>query len=146
MDKEYITSERFIHDNLIRISERVVERACTMWEEGMKLTAHAIAWPADVVRADDGKAIEGAIILPMPSQEHWSRALSALVERTSAYGLFLLEMRERDIHAVFESHHGSHAWSVPLERHGDRIVLGEPRTSDDVESIGLLWSPKKSES
>jgi hypothetical protein len=43
---------------------------------------------------------------------------------------------------IFETMHGSRAWVIPIERHGDRLALGVQKVQDDAMHIGLLWSPK----
>jgi len=144
MDYAYLTSEKFIHDDLLRSAQLVVDRARELWERGEPVFAHAIAWPSEGVSTDDGKRrISGPIILPMPEAALWQDALKKLIQRTKAYGLFLLEFREKELYAVFESPHGAQSWRVPIERHGDVRVLGDQRVSTDRECLGLLWSPKK---
>ena len=139
---KYIVSERFIHDGLLDVAQKVVDKACELWES-QKLTAHAMTWPSSVVKGDDGILLDRAIIMQMPKREEWKKALVALVDRTQAYGLLLLEPKEKEISVKFESPHGSRTWSIPIERHGDRNCLGDQRVKDDVECIGLLWSPSQ---
>jgi hypothetical protein len=140
---KYITSERFIHDNLVRICQGVVDEAKRLWEAKIPLDGHALTWPSAAIKDDSGSLIDRAVIMEMPERSEWKKALASLVERTKAYGLFLIEADDKKISAVFESMHGSRSWVVPIERHGDRLVLGDQRTKDDVDSIGLLWSPKR---
>lgn len=140
---KYITSERFIHDNLLRICQNVVDEAKRLWEAKVPLPGHALTWPSSVIRDDKSSLIDRAVIMEMPERSEWKKALTALVARTQAYGLLLLETDTKRIYAIFESMHGSRSWTVPIERHGDRDVLGDQRTKDDVDSIGLLWSPKQ---
>jgi hypothetical protein len=141
--REYITSERFIYDDLVRSSQRVLDEACRIWESGEKLFAYAIAWPTHAVRAKDGTKISRAIVMELPKDQEKGAALRALVETTGAYGLLLVEQKERAIVAKFETAHGARAWTVPIERHGDRLMLGDQRVTDDTECIGLLWSPSQ---
>jgi len=141
VDIDYIKSERFIHDDLIKSCQAVVDRAKTLWKDGEKMTSYAIAWPARTIKTDDGKSLEGAIIMTMPPKKDWKPALSQLVERTAAYGLLLLEVEEDKIVARFETVHGARSWTVPIERHGDRLALGDQRVNDNKDHIGLLWTP-----
>jgi hypothetical protein len=141
VDIDYIKSERFIHDDLIKSCQAVVDRVRTLWKEGQQMTAYAIAWPARTIKTDDGTPLEGAVVLTMPSKKSWKPVLSQFVERTAAYGLFLLEVEEDKIVARFETMHGARGWTIPIERHGDRLVLGDQRVSDNKEHIGLLWTP-----
>jgi len=140
---KYITSERFIHDNLLRICQDVVDEAKRLWDAKVPLKGHALTWPSAVIKDDSGSLIDRAIIMEMPERSEWKKALAALVERTQAYGLLLLDADNKRISAIFESMHGSRSWVIPIERHGDRRVLGDQRTKDDVDSIGLLWSPNR---
>lgn len=138
---EYITSERFIHDDLVRASQHVVDEVCRLWENGHRFIAHAMAWPTRAVHAEDGSAIGGAIVMEIQKAKDQDAALRALVAKTGAYGLLLVEMKETGISARFETAHGACAWTVPIRRHGDRLMLGDQSMTKDAEYIGLLWSP-----
>lgn len=147
MDKErfdYLTSERFIHDDLLRSAQNTLDEACRIWEESeKKLVSYAIAWPAEAVRATNGKDISGPIIMMMPERGLWTTALNGLVEKTKAYGLFLIDVSDLAIVAKFETSHGARAWTIPIQWHGDRRMLGSRKVKDNAECVGLLWSPNR---
>lgn len=139
----YITSERFIHDDLVRRSQQVVDEVKKLWETGEKIDAYAISWPNKTVRADNGAPVNRAVIMMLPTENDRKKALAALIERTQSYGLLVIEVKPKEIGALFETAHGSRQWTIPIERHGDRWALGDQRTKDDAECLGLLWSPKQ---
>ena len=84
--------------------------------------------------------------MTMPPKKDWKPALSQFIERTAAYGLLLLEVEEDKIVARFETMHGARSWTVPIERHGDRLALGDQRVNDNKDHIGLLWTPARGSS
>lgn len=147
VDKEqfdYITSERFIHDGLIRTSQAVVEEACKAWDEGqLKRGAFALVWPTSTVKDDGGNPISRAVVMELPEEARRFAALNALVQRTGAYGLLVIDLQERALVAKFETAHGARVWTIPIEWHGDRREMGDQRVKDNAECVGLLWSPAR---
>ena len=148
MPSEYITSERFIHDELIRRAERSVNHIPNLWRKLGKIPPTALSWPAAAVKTDDGEEVDGVISMELPIEESdRSHALRELVKRTKPYGLLLIEQHgKHEVRALFETHHGSRSWSLPIRRHGDVNVLGTPIVKEDTESIGILWRPRSGQS
>jgi len=143
VDYNYITSERFIHDGLIRKAEQILERLTDVWQEQRTLPRFMHAWCAEPILSDEGKKLdEVTLFLPEDPATHRELVLK-LIERAKPYGLLSLELRENEIFAVFESMHGTKAWHYPLELHGDIRMVNKPRTSVDQEALGLLWQKKR---
>lgn len=140
---DYITSEKFIHDGLLRAAQRVIEQTRELWMEKNSLASYMLTWPSKTIRASDGIAIDRAVLMEMPARARWQEAASALVRETSAYGLLLIDVQAHQIVAKFETAHGARAWFIPIERHGDRLMLGDQRVKDNAECVGLLWSPSQ---
>jgi len=140
-DLEYITSERFIHDDLLRKAQEYIDVAASTWEEDGKLEGFAFSWPAIELRGDDGSRL-GLVVMKMPEADT-TRALQKFVERTQSYGLLVIEQKEKEIVGAFETHHGSRVWRIPILRKGDRWGLGDQKVSDNAGALGILWSPKR---
>lgn len=136
-----IKSERFIHDSLLKAAEEVLEVVRARWNKEGKVDAFAIAWPAEAVAADGGEPIEGpclAVLEPLATEKRQA-SLKQFAQRTNAYALLLIEQRaQAEVHAVFESPHGSRTWTIRLERHGDRWVAKRPIVESGGESLGLI--------
>lgn len=116
----------------------MVQYIYEVWKTEGYVPSLAFSWPGEPVKAEDGTQIEGLISLVLPEEEDKRYdALKQLVERTKAYGLFLVERRGGSIEARFETRHGAKAWVIPIERHGDRDSLGQAQVKDG--SIGFLW-------
>lgn len=146
MDLEYFTSERFIHADLLKASQQVIDQAIQLWENGERPTAYAIAWPARTILTNSGVPLQGAVILELPTQVDRRQVLGQFVKRTSAYGLLVLEIEGKVLTALFESIHGTRSWKATVERHADRLVFGNQKTKDDVDTLNLLWSPNQGSS
>lgn len=145
-DLSYITSERFIHDNLRGKAGVLVQHVLDGWRQHQQAYCGAIAWPTEPFVADDGATIEHEVFMPMRSGmagEERVAALERLVKKTKAYGVAVSWREGNTLHVLFESHHGSRAWTIPLMPHGDVLVPGETQVQDDVEHLGLLWSPHR---
>jgi len=140
--REYSTSERFIHDDLLRQAGELIETMKGLWQKDKSVESFAFSWPATKLRADDGAVVEDLVMMRVP-EEGEAAALRAFVQRTRAYGLLLIRQEEKTLIGLFETHRGARAWRIPLERRGDRWGLGKPVVVDDRESVGILWSPRK---
>lgn len=140
MNNDYITSENSIHEGLLEESKAMVEHIYTVWSTQKKMPALAFTWPATTVFSDDGIPIDRIVSLTLPDEsEERSKALRYMVERTKAYGLFVIDPKDDEIKAVLETPHGSRSWTIKVRRSGDVKILSRPTVQDNVESIGLLW-------
>jgi len=138
---EYIKSERFIHDSLVETAKKMVAVVRTGWNKRGKVEAFIVAWPKETVTSDTGHPIDGPClaVLETIAGEEREAAIGLFAERTNAYALLLVEQRaQKEVMAVFESPHGTCSWSIPLARHGDRWVAGEPEEKSGGGSIGVL--------
>lgn len=142
--RAYLTSERFIHENIMQQAEQLLVRFRELWKTNRAAKrGFFFTWPADTVAADDGTSIEGVCGTHLPEERgDWARVMREMVLRTKAYALLLLETREGEVKAILESHHGTRTWTIPIVLHGDVHVLGPANKQDDHESVGLLWQKK----
>jgi hypothetical protein len=142
MDRDYIVSERFIHDGLLRQAESVVKAVYENWRRDRKIAPVAFTWPAETIRTDRGEPHEGVVVLDLPEAVGMRmEALRQLVARTKAYALLLVEQHPKKVVVILESRHGARCWTIPLESHGDVVILGRAEAHNDAVHVGLLWSP-----
>jgi hypothetical protein len=143
---EYIVSERWIHDDLLKKAEEGLRSLLPDWRKNGRIAPFLISWPAEDIRADDGSVVRGAVCydLPEDAPKRLERVKEA-VAVTQPYGLLLCEQLENEVCAIFETQHGAKSWHYPIERHGPDRVLGRVSTTTDVRHIGLLWRPAKAE-
>jgi len=140
--KDDISPERRIHLALRRQAGEIIETMKELWQRDKSVESFAFSWPTMKLHADDGSVIEDLVMMLVPSDGE-AEALRAFVRRTRAYGLLLVRQEEKALIGLFETHHGARAWSIPLERRGDRWGLGAPVVVDDRESVGILWPPRR---
>jgi hypothetical protein len=138
-ERKYIASERFIHDDLLKRAEQLVNIAHGVWRD-RKDPSIVVFWPGEAVTDDEGDPLEGEIFGAFPKTDT-KTALKKLADKTKAYGLLIIELRPDALYACFESHHGARSWTAKIERRGDRHVLGTTLERTDEDHIGLLWSP-----
>lgn len=139
--KGYITSERFIHDDLLTKCERLFQTAKTVLQK-KEDPSIVILWPGEAVKAEDGTAIEHEIFAELPA-ENRTESLCRLVETAKAYGLLVIELQPHALVAIFESPHGTRSWRSSIQLRGDVRVPAETVVKNDVDHHGLLWSPKQ---
>lgn len=104
----------------------------------------AFTWTTGKVEASDGWTVEGVVGWEVPAGTPLAEQLEGLrdmVARTKAYGLLLIERRDRGIYALFETHHGAKAWMMPFKPHGDVTLLGPTEVRENADCVGLLWRP-----
>ena len=145
--RDYIISERFIHDVLLARALGAVKKLPELWRKDKRIEPSLFLWPESAVATDDGGSVKGLVIFPLPPDraEHDALIKGAL-KKTGAYALLLVHNEGQRIRALFESPHGTRAWVYPLKRSADTWVLGKIEVSDDKETLGLLWSPKQGHS
>lgn len=143
--KDYITSERFIHDGLIEeVALMIVPEVRKRWRANKgKIATMIFTWPSEEVLADDGHPIKGTCCLEVPDTMTVAEATRLMVHRTNAYALVLVEDRGDKVQVIFESPHGTKSWTSPIVRKGDVRALGTSTEKIDTDSIGLLWNKNK---
>lgn len=142
LSREEIVSERFIHEDLLRQAEAAVRAVYTVWRRERKIAPTLFTWPAEQIRTEQGEPHEGVCLLELPEEaEKRSEAILAMVRRTKAYGLLLIEQKPDEVRALFETRHGARCWQIPLVAHGDVVLLGRAEVREDALHVGLLWSP-----
>lgn len=142
---EYLASEKFIHDDLVAKAQAAVNHLYVIWKNEGKIEPSLLTWPAEAVVSESGEKIDGVccMSLPMPAADRTS-AIRLMVEKTKAYGLFLVEQVEKNkIRALLETPLGTRCWNIPIMRSGDVDILGAPTVTDNRENVGLLWSPTR---
>lgn len=143
MDFSYYTSERFIHDGLVEQVTAGIQGIYRHWREERNVDPFVVTWPSEPVADDKGLSITDACVLSLPeNKDKWQEMILNAVKRTKAYGVLLVERRENDVRAIFETKHGSRCWTMPIVRSGDIDVLKKPEITIDRENLGLLWQNK----
>lgn len=140
--KEYIASEQFIHDGLVKRAEVVVKTVYEIWRKERKIAPVLMTWPAETIRTERGEPHEGVCILDLPEGPATrSVAIREMVGRTKAYALLLIEQRSDDVQVTLESRLGARCWRIPISDHGDVKILEQAVVRDNEAHVGLLWSP-----
>jgi hypothetical protein len=143
---EFITSERFIHQDLAERAAAIAEQAREVWKKTQRIEPYAVTWPSTALKTDDGGVVDQAVICQLPleyTDAQRTDVLHKMVEKTKAYGLVLVEQRGNQLRVLFETHHGARAWLMRLERHGDVVVCGAPEIREDADCLGILWRAQR---
>lgn len=142
MTLDYITSEKFIHDDLVRKSQGAVNQLYAIWGTDGRIDPSLLTWPAETIMDDHGRKVEGVCILDLPHNLGARReAIHRMVERTKAYGLLLIETIDNTVQALLETPHGAQCWTIPIHKSADSFSLGEAIITRNREHVGVLWSP-----
>lgn len=140
--KEYIASEQFIHDDLVKTAEAVVKTVYAIWKKERKIAPVLMTWPAETIRTSRGEPHEGVCILDLPEgNAARSVAIREMVGKTKAFALLLIEQRREDVRVILESRLGARCWDIPISDHGDVKILEQPVVQEGRAHVGLLWSP-----
>lgn len=141
MDRNYIASERFIHDELLRRAEGGVSKIPDLWRTDKRIYPTILLWPSDTVRATDGTRFSGLIFRELSTDPAVRLSeIKVAKEKCDAYAVLLTEQLETDVRSIFESMHGTRTWRYPIRNHGDVQILGRPSIRDNAESVGVLWT------
>jgi hypothetical protein len=140
-----IAQERPIHDSLVRQAAAGVASIYNNWKKNGRIDPFFMAWPTGTLIGSDGAEISDICMLDLREQHkaEWPRLMREAIQLTNAYALLLCEQRANDISVILESTQGTRAWTVPIIRSGDVRILGKTSYRDNVESVGLLWTPTR---
>jgi hypothetical protein len=139
-------TERFIHDELMRRAEMGLPSILEAWKAKQHIEPFIISWPYSRIVGDDGSEIADFVLTDLPAdRKRWKKLIVLTVQRVKPYALLLAEELNDCVLLIFESGHGTRSWRYPIKHHGNVRVLGDPTQRDDVDRIGILWSPKTHE-
>jgi len=137
--KEYLVSERYIHDALVEYAELGLSSLPNTWKKFKRVPAFFIVWPEEA-------ALENAVDARLPTDpDKWPGHMRKAIEKLGAMACMLVEQRENDVRVLFESPYGTCSWTLPIERRGDVTRLGKPKKKKNEDSLGFFWSPRKAE-
>lgn len=140
--REYITSERFIWDDLVKKAATSIDVVRKQWGKKQHVPKMVMAWPSSAIVDDQGVPIEGVVHLTLPSDVTLSKAIRDIVQRTNPYALLVFDSSTDGVKVILESHHGTYVWQLEARRHGDVSVLDLVLTTQDTECLGVLWDGK----
>lgn len=137
--RDYIASEQFIHDDLLRRAEQVVQRLPAWWRRDGHVRPVLLCWPGEPVQGSDGTTIDDVCALDLTNVPIEARtdAITQMIARTRAYGLFFVEQLPGAVRAVFETRHGSRGWERRIFDHGGVLVLEDAVMTENVPGFGL---------
>lgn len=145
--RDYIISERFIHDVLLDRAARAVKKLPGLWKSDKRIDPSLFLWPSETIATDDGHDLTGVTIFSLPpTQEEHLALIQGAIKRTKAYAFLLVRNEGKRVRALFESPHGTRAWVYPVRRSADTWVLGSVTVTNDAETLNLLWSKKQGHS
>lgn len=140
MDKEYIQSGRFIHDELLRRCEGLTDKVMQIFRRDRAIHPTLLVWPIDTVKSTEGKSFSGVIFTELSHEPDKRRQeVRDSILRTAAFAALLTEQVEGSVRLIFESGHGTRTWRLPIKNYGGVQVLERQAPRDNIESIGMLW-------
>jgi hypothetical protein len=131
MDSSYITSERFIHDGLIKRCEQLLKTAAVFWRPQTRLPTVLVAWPGIEIRDEDGnvkKQVTTSIKDPTAEE------IQNFAKETFAWGLLVVTDTAMGVTATLTTPLGKHRWHLRARLEGGLYVLGAPITDPAFES------------
>jgi hypothetical protein len=138
----YITSERFIHDGLIKKTGEALETLTESYSANGRIEPFLFFWPAEKVHADNGVEVTDIILLELPKDKNsWATLIVRAMERTKAYALCLVRETPDGASALLESPHGTYLWVYRKKYRGGYYALELDSTRQNEEHLGLLWRP-----
>jgi hypothetical protein len=143
VNKEYITSEQFIWDDLLARAKFANKQVQQTWKKRRKIPVMVLAWPAVTIHDDNDKPINSIVSLEVPEGIPLQKALKDLIVRTKAYAILVCDSTNEELRVVLESHHGVRSWITSIRHHGDVRVLEDTRVQDGVGGFGLLWRKER---
>ena len=144
--KKYITSERFIHDGLLRDCAGLIEKLYEIWGREKIIRPSLLLFPADYLKDDVGETINGVVSMALDLEASHRDAIKQAVMRVGAYAFFYARTEEHKVKALLESPHGTREWTMGVAKSGPDRVLSSSSYRDNVPGLGILWSSKQGRS
>jgi len=136
---DYYTSERFIHDGIVKRARAGIPTLYESWKKKQRLRPFVLSWPAEEI-IWNSEPTEQAVAFDAPlAKDLTQEFLRRVQKKTAAYALLFWEQREQAVVGILESRHGSVSWYIPIMDHGNVRVLGPLEEKTDVDSLGLNW-------
>ena len=140
VDKEYIQSGRFIHDELLRRCEPLTAKVIQQFRRDKTIRPTLLLWPTDSVKASDGNLFSGVLFTELPeSGDARKKEIRDAIIRSNAFAALVTEQVDNTVRLIFESEHGTRTWRLPIRDYGGVQVLERTAPRDNAESIGVLW-------
>lgn len=136
-DLSYYTSERFIHDDIVREARGGLMSLYDIWATLSRIPSFAIAWPSVRIHYK-GTQTERPVTKPLTNPKTKQEELRLFAKTTKAYALLLVEEREKAVVVILETPHGTVLWTVPIEDHGNVRVLGDAIEEAGGARLGLI--------
>jgi hypothetical protein len=133
--------EELVFDSCVRQARRVLPELNKWFLNDQHVPDLLISWPREPIRTDDMKVIDGLCIMHFPkdvSEDIRKKAIKNTALRTKAYALLLSRTIGDKMLVIFEASMGTYSWEIPISRHGDLKVLGEPVEHQGRDRIGVL--------
>lgn len=137
--KDYPKDESFIWKDLIVRAEKAVESVRKAWRKNQSQPRMLFSWPASHLVDKDGIEVTDLVSFAIPDGMPTFKAAVEMARRTEAYGLLLIEQRDKELKLILESHHGTRSWTFPIRKHGDVWALEKESAADNTDCIGVLW-------
>ena len=129
------------HSTVVNITRTTVSTVYKTWAKEQRLEPYAIAWPDEGVRADDTRNVIGgpcALELKYTPRGKWRALLLEAIDKTKAHAIFLAEQTSENVLLTLESRLGTISWVIPIQKSGDRHILGDAVEHPHADSLGLL--------
>lgn len=110
-----------------------------VWKSVGRINPFVLIWPRRKVEWK-GMTTNQSIGFDLPEDKNkWATFLAEAALRNAAFALLLVEQRDREVVAIMESRAGAVSWHLPIEDHGDVLILGTPVEQSGTDQIGLLY-------
>jgi len=126
VDLTYFTSERFIHDDLVRQVRQAIPTLYSTWRQQRRIQPFALLWPGESVQTQEGDYIDGTCRLELDDEKPATHR--ALIEEgaelTKAYAVLYCVQVPEEVALQLSTPHGVHRWSIPVQHREGRLILG----------------------
>jgi hypothetical protein len=136
--KDYLTSERFIHDSLVSFVDELAGRLRGLSQKGEKLRPLLLFWVNEKIKGDDGGTINDKVVMEFDDIDEVRQHMLYGVERTKAYAVLFFQPNEDNLRLDLETPHGAETWQMKRQRRGDSYFIGAPVRSSGASIFGVI--------
>jgi hypothetical protein len=126
-----------IHQDLAEEASWGLPALYDNWAKDQRIKPFMVVWPSKTIKFE-GQVVNDAVPFQLPEDPGARKeAVATYAKRASAWALLVVEQRTESVVVIFESPVGTKSWHLPISRHGDVKILGDPKEFTNVDYIGV---------
>lgn len=138
--RDYITSERLIHDSIVAFVDDFALQLRQLAQRGEALKPLLLFWVDGEVRGDDGSFITDKVVMELEDTKDVEEHMRQGAKKIGAYALLFFRPDAGELRLELETPHGAETWVMEKQRRGDTYLICPPERKSSSKIFGIIQS------